>query len=549
MRTFLALVSLTLLCGLAITAGSPQPVANDDEDLVILHEARPWRLRLHLQVAGHGFRTGWEEAAGRLFRYLDANGDGTLSAEEAGRAPSTAQWEQMLQGVGTIEPDAAPELTELRGGKGPGGVTPAAFTTYYRRSSAGPLQSQWGPRDDPPDNLSHALFHVLDTNGDGKLSRAEIEMAPTLFIRADADGDEMITGAELLEAARVMKAPPAPADKPPKELPFLLLAPPDPDRALTDRLLRTYDRDGNGKLSRTEIGLDRAVFDRLDANHDGQLDAAELAGWRREPPDAELLLPLKANEPAFHLLSTAKGHNPVRLTPDGSLYVTLPALRVELVSLEAMGTGSAQVRSNLRGQFSGLGKNGVLDSKQIYQPPFTFVGLSRLADKDGDGKLTAKELEEYLGLLEKVVTASTFVTAANRGRSLFEMLDADRDGKLSRRELQSAWPRLAEWDRDGDGAISRAELPRQYLMTIGHGRPALPQGENGPDALRTFRPRARPQGPLWFRKMDRNGDGDVSPAEFLGTPEQFRRLDLNGDGLISVEEARQADKDLRRPKK
>ena len=53
-------------------------------------------------------------------------------------------------------------------------------------------------------------------------------------------------------------------------------------------------------------------------------------------------------------------------------------------------------------------------------------------------------------------------------------------------------------------------------------------------------------GPLWFRKMDRNGDGDVSPREFLGTAEQFRRLDLDGDGLISVEEAEKADALLRK---
>jgi hypothetical protein len=54
------------------------------------------------------------------------------------------------------------------------------------------------------------------------------------------------------------------------------------------------------------------------------------------------------------------------------------------------------------------------------------------------------------------------------------------------------------------------------------------------------RPTAR--GPAWFRAMDRNGDGFVSPAEFLGPQELFRRLDRNGDGLISPEEAELAGK-------
>jgi hypothetical protein len=42
--------------------------------------------------------------------------------------------------------------------------------------------------------------------------------------------------------------------------------------------------------------------------------------------------------------------------------------------------------------------------------------------------------------------------------------------------------------------------------------------------------------------MDANGDGYVSPREFLGTPEQFRKLDRDGDGLISPEEAAAAGK-------
>ncbi len=54
------------------------------------------------------------------------------------------------------------------------------------------------------------------------------------------------------------------------------------------------------------------------------------------------------------------------------------------------------------------------------------------------------------------------------------------------------------------------------------------------------------RGPLWFRKMDRNGDGDVSATEFLGTREQFRRIDTDGDGLIDATEAERADKGSRK---
>jgi Ca2+-binding EF-hand superfamily protein len=53
------------------------------------------------------------------------------------------------------------------------------------------------------------------------------------------------------------------------------------------------------------------------------------------------------------------------------------------------------------------------------------------------------------------------------------------------------------------------------------------------------------KGPMWFRKMDRNGDGDVSRSEFIGTREAFDRIDTDHDGLISLEEAEAYDKKMR----
>jgi Ca2+-binding EF-hand superfamily protein len=51
--------------------------------------------------------------------------------------------------------------------------------------------------------------------------------------------------------------------------------------ASTRQLLQLMDKDKNGKVSREEfMSFMQAEFDRLDVNHDGQLDVNELAPLR-----------------------------------------------------------------------------------------------------------------------------------------------------------------------------------------------------------------------------------------------------------------------------
>src|SRR5262249_38048172 len=96
-------------------------------------------------------------------------------------------------------------------------------------------------------------------------------------------------------------------------------------------------------------------------------------------------------------------------------------------------------------------QTGAVDLQALRgSPEFQFLRqVFPLADRDGDGRLTEKELLAFLDLEELGSRSSVVLIIADRGRGLFEYLDANRDGRLGQRELRTAWSRLAAWDRDG----------------------------------------------------------------------------------------------------
>jgi Ca2+-binding EF-hand superfamily protein len=231
--------------------------------------------------------------------------------------------------------------------------------------------------------------------------------------------------------------------------------------------------------------------------------------------------------------------------------LVLPGTRVEFQVNpdKASPPKLAATRAELLEKFraADLDRNGYLDSTEIYQDPFEFVSLLRLADRDGDGRVSDKEFRQYLDLQEKALRLGTVLTVADRGRALFELLDTDHDGRLGPRELQSAWRDLRPWERNGIGFVARDDIPRQFLFTLSQGRAgAAPVSVDAPGYGPALKSVDLSGGPLWFRNMDRNHDGDVSRREFLGTEEQFRAIDTDGDGFISVEEAEEAERRLRK---
>jgi hypothetical protein len=156
--------------------------------------------------------------------------------------------------------------------------------------------------------------------------------------------------------------------------------------------------------------------------------------------------------------------------------------------------------------------------------PASALGLSREAlavlNRDRDRKLS-KEMLAYFDRIESLrplaERSCVSLVFSPEGRGLFGLLDGDGDGRLSVRELRNAHQLLARLDADGDGRLAREEVPRHYRgeLTLGSGG-----GDRfGRVAAQVLRRPARGRGPLWFQKMDRNRDGDVSRKEFIGTDE------------------------------
>jgi len=564
-NTFLFLATVALLPAAFAQDAPKQPLPSDAMDVVFLGAKQPVLIRLNVLIDGRPIQTYFNEHVDKWFQYLDVDKDGLLDADELKRAPSAQGWLQMMQQGGTFFPNVNNVLSMAQFGRKPEEkVTPPELQAYYRRAS-NPLQLV------PQANnagifgqASDTLFKTLDLNKDGKLSKEELQHAVKALRKFDLDDDELITAQELAVTNPVAGGGfgfqlnqrggfPPPGVQVSDS--FFHIKP--GENRLPILLLALYDKDKSQTLSREEVGLDEATFAKLDADRDGRLDLNELAHWHERAADLEFTISL-GKDAGVKLHDPAQGFAAaVKESARGVYQMSLEDAQINLVSSQPGGfmiarPNQAQVymqqfrNADTKGQ-------GFLELADLVGQQYQFLRqVFPYLDRDSDGKLTEKEVKLFVDLQSQSTDWSVIVSLADQGRVLFHVLDTNRDGRLSQRELQNAWNRLAPLDKNKTGMIAMTDLTRQFQFTVQRGQgnnfiafqPGFGGGFNPPVVAANY-PKDTP---AWFRKMDKNGDGDVSPAEFLGSREEFDRIDSDRDGLISAEEAIRYDAMMRAKK-
>lgn len=203
------------------------------------------------------------------------------------------------------------------------------------------------------------------------------------------------------------------------------------------RLVAALDANQDGTISSAEIKASTVALAKLDANGDGRVSAEEL-------------------RPVFG--------------PEG--------MRGE------RGFGGEGQRRGEGGP--GPGATPAMSADDLADTLMAF-------DRNGDGKLTRAEIPE-------------------RFQGLFDRADTNKDGVLTKEELkQSATASVAEAAKGGERGGRGGEMGR----------------------------RGGPMDPL-MQALDKDGDGALSAAELADAPKALLSLDKNGDGQLTADEYRMA---------
>ena len=142
------------------------------------------------------------------------------------------------------------------------------------------------------------------------------------------------------------------------------------------------------------------------------------------------------------------------------------------IQFASSSTANINYQTVLTQQFSAYDRDNkrYLDEAEARSSPFR--ANFAFADIDEDGRLFKEELVSYMGRLSMLQQARTVATARDQEKELFDLLDKNRDNRVSPIELRAGAVKVAEWDDDGNKKLAKSEIPSVWQLTFGRGNSA-----------------------------------------------------------------------------
>lgn len=546
----------SLIVGKVLAAGEPsqeastQKVTAATRDILYFHRDAPVFIRVQLQVDGVSFEDSWRAYVRSLFSVIDADGDSRLTVDEVSASKVLTGDEHSADVLRLVRD---PDLWAADRRPLDNVITMDELTAFLVGRQRGPFQSTDKAPPSPVGSvIGESLFQLLDRDENRSLSPDELSDAMKSLHRRDLDDDETFGVSELnISSSDRFIARQSPSTTVGVR-PFVTLIPGQASLEILGEIERRYaampvdsgdDRSTlSRKVERSALGVEADVFDKFDFDADGLLDREELREMVRNPhPTVELVVRLGSRgdgQALVEMIRASKEQNiSVRRSSGGLVSIAIDDVQLEIVETTS---GSDVAKQYLLRQFASADsdQNAYIDETEAGRSRTFRVAFDQF-DEDGDGQLYKEELAAVVDSRAKAARSRTRMDVRNRGRDLFQILDADRTRTLGRRELTQAVKRVELWDTDGDGEVSESEIPQLYQISFGPGQPQfrgvqIPgQSVSSSDGGASTKSVA----PVWFEKLDRNSDGELARREFPGTLAEFQKLDRNSDGAVDTAEA------------
>ena len=509
-------LAASIIFGL-VTAQAEDRDPHGAEYLIYWGPARPVFLRLTLNVNGQSHRSAWKTAAERLFDAFDRNADRTVTNNEGmAQLAALVSMELMADSNANARAESMPlalrkeAMVEWLDSRG---VRPLGIVN----SATAPAPTNAGNEPRSVDN--ELLLGVLDANQSGSLSADELQLS--LLPKLDLDDDECLSAREVQAAFVFAAESPSTGSVATARMPVRSAAPAVRLTSLSSSaalrqtvrdLMTRYDKNRDGLLTADELDLDPADAARFDQDANARLDLDELA--------------LLVRRSIAQCTLDCRWASGVGSTHD-ALILGDQAVAIELGPLPLDFDREAMLRL-----FSEVDAdhNQYLVPAEIEAVAFLKRGF-RVMDRNGDEKLFSEEFLVYAERAAMLASVQTVLTFQTQSQNVFETIDANRDGKLSRAETSAFANRISSWDSNSDSAVTVAEVSSSARFILGPaGSWTLAQGQatSRPKLLREL---------VWFQRMDRNRDGFVSQREFFGPLDSFVQMDANRDGQLDATEA------------